>query len=173
VLEYRGLIVIYSGYVFLVSLMSTLGLLRVAGYLLDLGYIMFLLLLLTIYHYNTGLREILTAELPIILLISVILGVYVGLSNPLRYTVTALIDAFSLIIVSSSSENKVVFFATSLLLFTVIYATSMLIQSIVVFTLMLSVYIVRAILILLRKIRFFKSILILDILLRPIVVAYL
>lgn len=171
--EYRGLIVIYSGYVFFVSLMGVLRLLGVTGYLLDLGYIVVMLLLLTMYYHNTGLHEILTAELPVILLVSVILGVYIGLSNPLRYAVTALVDAISLIIVSYSSENSMVFFATSLLLFTILYTMSTLTQSTMVFILMFSVYIVRTILILLRRISFFKAILILDILLRPILVAYL
>jgi hypothetical protein len=153
--------------------MGVLRLLGVTGYLLDLGYIVVMLLLLTMYYHNTGLHEILTAELPIILLVSVILGVYIGLSNPLRYAVTALVDAISLIIVSYSSENSMVFFATSLLLFTILYTMSTLTQSTMVFILMFSVYIVRAILILLRRISFFKAILILDILLRPILVAYL
>jgi hypothetical protein len=121
-LEYRGLLTVYSGYIFCISLIGALGLLEAAGHLLDLGYIVILLLLLTIYHYNTGLRELLTAELPIILIASVILGVYVGLHNPLRYSVTALIDAVSLIVVSSTGEDIVLFLAASLLVFTVLYA---------------------------------------------------
>jgi len=172
-LEYRGLLTVYSGYIFCISLIGALGLLEAAGHLLDLGYIVILLLLLTIYHYNTGLRELLTAELPIILIASVILGVYVGLHNPLRYSVTALIDAVSLIVVSSTGEDIVLFLAASLLVFTVLYAIPTLMQSTVVFTLMLTIYIVRAVLVLLKRMRVFKAVLILDILLRPVLVAYL
>jgi len=170
---YRGLIGIYSGYTLFISVLGALGLLGVADYLVDLAYVILLLLVLTVYHHYSSLREVLVAYIPVIILASVIAGISLGLQNPLRYAILALVDAFSAIIVLSSVKNHIMGFITCLLLFILLYSTPILTLDIIVFSVLLALYILRVLLVLYNKIHSLRLIVSLELLVRPLLVIYL
>jgi len=172
-LIYRGLLVTYCGYTFFVSVLGISNLLEVVNYLVDVVYIVLVLVVLTTYHNNRDLREVLTVYTPLVLLVSVILGLYVGLNYPLRYALLVLLDTFTVIIVISSEKNPITGFISSLLLFIILYTTPTIMLSTIVFILVLSMYVARVVLILYRRITSLRVLLLLDILLRPLLVSYL
>ena len=172
-LEYCGLLTTYCGYTLFMSVLSISRLLEVVDYLVDVIYIVLVLIVLTVYNNNINLREVLTVYTPPVLLSSVILGLYVGLQYPLRYTLLVLLDTFSAIIVISSERNFVIGLVNSLLLFIILYATHIVTLNNMVFTLLLSIYVVRVALMLYRRINSLRALVLLDILLRPLLVGYL
>ena len=172
-LKYCGLLAIYCGYTLFVSVLGMSNLLEVVDYLIDAIYIVLVLIVLTVYNNNTNLREVLTVYTPPFLLISVILGLYMGLQYPLRYSLLVLLDTFSAIIVISSERNFVVGLVNSLLLFIILYATHIVTLNTMVFTLLFSMYVVRVVLVLYRRVIGLRALVLLDILLRPLLVGYL
>ena len=172
-MSHRDLMGIYIGYTIFMSVLSALGLLRVFDNLVDLIYIALLVSMLAIYHHNSSIREVLTAYMPVIILVSAIISVYLGLQNSLRYTILALIDTFSAIIVLSSLNNYVTGFTTCLLLFILLYFTPFLILDTTVFFVLLVAYVLKILLILYNKIRYLRLIVSLELLVRPVLVIYL
>ena len=172
--ESSNLIGIYTGYILFTSVLRLLGFLGVsADYLVDLTCVVLLLLILTVYHYNTGLREVFAVYIPVVVLVSVITGIYLGIADPLGYAILALVDTFSAIIVLSSTKNHVAGFLISLLLFTLLYSAPTLVLSTPVFSALLIVYILKTLLVLYNKKRSLRLTVSLDLLLRPLVVSYL
>ena len=172
-LKYRGLLITYCSYTLFISILGISNLLGVFEYLIDVVYIVLVLLVLTVYHSNRDLCEVLTKYTPLFLLISVILGLYMGLKYPLRYTLLVLLDTFTAIIVISSEKNPIIGFIISLLFFTILYITPITILNTIMFIIVFSMYVARAILILYKRIINLRTLLLLDILLRPLLVSYL
>jgi hypothetical protein len=176
-LKYRGLLITYCSYTLLsIQITSILGISNLLGvfeYLVDVVYIVLVLLVLTLYHSNRDLCEVLTIYTPLFLLISVILGLYVGLKYPLRYALLVLLDTFTAIIVISSEKNPIIGFIISLLFFIILYITPIIILNTIMFIIVFSMYVARAILILYKRIINLRTLLLLDILLRPLLVSYL
>ncbi len=171
--KYGGLIGVFSGYALFAGLLGALGKLEVGDYIVDLVYVVVLLVVLTLYHYNTTISNVLTALTPVVLLVSVITGIYLGLADPLRYAVLVLLDTFSAIIVLTSVKNHAVELVSSLLVFTLLYSTPFLALSAKVLTVLFTLYILKALLVIYNKMRELRLLVSVDLLLRPLLVTYL
>jgi hypothetical protein len=171
--KYGGLIGVFNGYALFAGLLGALGKLEVGDYIVDLVYVVVLLVVLTLYHYITTISNVLTALTPVVLLVSVITGIYLGLTDPLRYAVLVLLDTFSAIIVLTSVKNHAVGLVSSLLVFTLLYSTPFLALSAKVFTVLFTLYILKALLVIYNKMRELRLLVSVDLLLRPLLVTYL
>ncbi len=175
-IECRGLLGVYSGYALFTSItgiVSALNFLSRANYAVDLAHVVLLLVVLTIYYYNSRLREVFVAYIPVVVLVSVITGVYLELESPLKYAVLALLDVSSIVIILSTVKNSIAGLAASLLVFPLLYTTSLATVDYTALSVLFALYTLRTLLALRGKMRELRLITSLDLLVRPVVVAYL
>ncbi|MEL9999713.1 MAG: hypothetical protein QXP03_02705 [Desulfurococcaceae archaeon] len=95
----------------------------VLGPLVDLSIILSIVLTYTYYRYAIETHAIFKQYIPLTVLASTILGVYLEVDSPLRYSLLTLLDAIVSNIVSVSAENATLKYTTSLLFFTLLYSS--------------------------------------------------
>ena len=175
-IECRGLLGVYSGYALFTSIINIVSALNFSSrvnYAVDLAYVVLLLVVLTIYYYNTRLREVFVAYIPVVVLVSVITGVYLELESPLKYAVLALLDVSSIVIILSTVKNSTAGLVASLLVFPLLYTTPLATVDYTALSVLFAIYTLRTLLALRGKMRELRLVTSLDLLVRQVVVAYL
>uniref|UniRef100_A0A7C4FHS3 Uncharacterized protein n=1 Tax=Ignisphaera aggregans TaxID=334771 RepID=A0A7C4FHS3_9CREN len=130
----------------------------------------FIVVVLTQHLYSYSTHSILTTLTPATVLASVILGIYIGLPNPLICVASAIIDAISSAIIISAEKRRFAGLAMCLLAFAVLYSQPLLGFRIATLAPILLLHVVRNLALAFGKPLYAKSVHLLDIALRPVVV---
>lgn len=93
------------------------------NYLVDSSVVLSVLLTYAYYRYIVETHIVFKQYTPFVVLASTILGVHLGVSHPLRYSLLTALDAIASNVVSVSVENTASKYITSLLFFALLYSS--------------------------------------------------
>lgn len=95
----------------------------VLEYLVDAILILVILFTYLHYYYLVSVQEFFQSYIPFLLLVSTIVGVYLGVEYPLRYALLTLLDSIVSVAVSSTSRSVVYRYVFSALFFVLLYTS--------------------------------------------------
>ncbi|MEM4717498.1 MAG: hypothetical protein QXE81_01905 [Desulfurococcaceae archaeon] len=80
-------------------------------FIIDSLLVFLILIAISNYRYTSTLQDILIPSLPLIMLVSVIIGIYLGIYQPLRYLLLTIIDMISssVIFLTKASARQYVY----------------------------------------------------------------
>ncbi|MEM4740111.1 MAG: hypothetical protein QXS63_03430 [Zestosphaera sp.] len=119
-IEHYFTVASYLLIVFIYTLLHVI-LASVLDYLVDAALILAILFTYAYYYYSTGVRDFFQLYIPFVILVSTIVGVYLGVDHPLRYVLLTLFDAIVSFVVSSTSKSVFYRYVFSMLFFTLLY----------------------------------------------------
>lgn len=172
---YWILIAVYSIYILGFTLLSLVSyntlFLSFSSFGIDMAFIIFvfIVLILTQHLYSDSIRNVLSVLTPVTILIGVIFGIYIGLTNPLRYIALAILDAASSAIIISIEKRLFISLAKCLLIFIALYFHPIPGFNLIMLLPILFLHLVRNLALIFNKPFYAKTTLLLDIALRPAV----
>jgi hypothetical protein len=168
-----SLIAVLGGLLFGTTLLKVLFLLispPVENYT-DVLLILFVIVMLALYNYSEVLRALLSPLTPIGVLVSTILGIYLGLDDPLRYILAYLIDLTSSSTIIYTKGGNYSSLIDSLLVFLTLYLNPVMGVGPYALIILLAFHVARNILAELKRYFLARVVSLLDVVLRPLVVA--
>lgn len=105
------------------AVLGVLSTSKILGSLIDLAVVLSVLFTYTYYRYTVETRIIFKQYTPLVVLVSTVLGVYLGVKYPLRYLLLAVLDAIASNIISTSVENAALKYIISALFFALLYSS--------------------------------------------------
>jgi hypothetical protein len=168
-----SLIAVLGGLLFSTTLLKALSLLisPVVGDYTDVLLILFVIVMLALYNYGEVLRALLSPLTPIGVLVSTILGIYLGLDDPLRYILAYLIDLTSSSTIIYTKVGNYSSLIDSLLVFLTLYLNPVMGVGPLALIIFLAFHVARNILAGLNRYSLARMVGFLDVVLRPLVVA--
>jgi hypothetical protein len=168
-----SLIAVLGGLLFITTLLKVLSIIispQVGDYT-DVLLIIFVITMLALYNYSEVLRALLSPLTPIGVLVSTILGIYLGLDDPLRYILAYLIDLTSSSTIIYTTGGNYSSLIDSLLAFLTLYLNPVMGVGPYALIIFQAFHVTRNILAELNKYSLARVVGFLDVVLRPLVVA--
>lgn len=171
---YRGVkpTLIPSIFITITSLHTILKLFELSEYLADLALLIAMLVLLGLYWDYYSVRDVLNEATPIALLVSALLGIWVGLATPARYSLASIIDVIVYRLLKERYSLGIVLKYLVFLEFLTIYLNPILYVNVYVFALNLFLFSVKVIFHE-KYVNKTPYVINLDVLLKPIIVGWL
>ncbi|MCI4462380.1 MAG: hypothetical protein JHC12_05455 [Thermogladius sp.] len=168
-----SLIAVLGGLLFSTTLLKVLSIIispQVGDYT-DVLLILFVIVMLALYNYSEVLRALLSPLTPIGVLVSTILGIYLGLDDPLRYVLAYLIDLTSSSTIIYTTGGNYSSLVDALLVFLTLYINPVMGVGLYALIILLAFHVARNILAELNRYSLARMVGFLDVILRPLVVA--
>lgn len=145
------------------------------GFIVDLLLVLTILLTYTYYRYVDGVGAVFLEYIPFALIVSTIVGTYLGVENTLRYLLLTLIDSMTSVIIFSIRRDMTLGYVSSFLYFIILYLSPLVDLNLSVLTIFTILHFMRNILTFssawdLRNRGITSYVLGLDILLKPLVI---
>jgi hypothetical protein len=129
----------------------------------------FIVMVIAQQFYSDSVYSLFSSLTPVAVLASIVLGIYIGLPNPLLFVAPAIVDAISSAIIISSEKKCLTGLAVCFLAFITVYAQPLLGFKLATLTPILLLHLARNLALALGKPLYASSALLLDIALRPVV----